>query len=372
MSVIDQEYMHRALALARRGEGQVAPNPPVGCVLVKDGVVIAEGWHRGPGHPHAEADALTKVGPNAVRGATAYVTLEPCNHYGKTPPCAEALVQAEVARVVFAVPDPNPIAAGGAERLAAAGITVQAGCCEAEGRALLRPWLLGLTRVTPYVYAKVAMTLDGRTATNNGDSKWITGAKARDKGHLLRQRTDAILVGVGTVLADDPGLDPRPRERTPSQTLKVILDTHLRTPATAKCFSSPGAVLIGTGADPDPARREALEQVGAEILQLPSVNGKASLANLLSHLKKRDLTSVMIEGGGTLLGAAFDQNLIDEVWAFIAPAILGGGRSAIAGVGPTKIADAFELQDVMTETLGSDLFIRGYIERKVAACSQAL
>ena len=367
----DIMHMHRAFELARRAEGFTSPNPMVGCVLVKDGAVIAEGWHRGPGHPHAEADALAKAG-DAARGATAYVTLEPCNHYGNTPPCTEALIGADVAEVVYAVADPNPVAAGGADRLRGVGITVRDGVCEAEGRALLRPWLHSLSHPHPYVYAKLAMTLDGRTATRTGDSKWITGSMARAKGHILRQRTDAILVGVTTVMADDPGLDPRPEGAEPAPSLKVVLDTELKILPTAKLFTTPGPVLLATGPEPDPKRRAGIEEAGGTVLPLPLENGKPSLSALLKHLKAQGFTSVMIEGGGTLLGAAFAQGLVDEVWAFVAPMILGGGRSAISGKGPDVLTDALSLEEMRTEQLGPDLFVQGLIRKEEAAsCSQA-
>ncbi|MEM9232705.1 MAG: bifunctional diaminohydroxyphosphoribosylaminopyrimidine deaminase/5-amino-6-(5-phosphoribosylamino)uracil reductase RibD [Pseudomonadota bacterium] len=363
-------FILRAVALAERAAGMTSPNPMVGCVIVRDGQVVGEGWHKGPGTPHAEPAALADAG-EAARGATAYVTLEPCNHYGNTPPCTEALMTARVAEVVYACADPNPIAAGGAERLRAAGIRARH-LPVAEAARLIRPWIHGLSSSRPYVYAKLAMSLDGRTATRTGESKWITGDAARQRGHDLRQRTEAVIIGVNTVLADDPGLDPRPSERSPVPSLKVIMDGALRTPSTANIVSTPGDVIIVTGPDPDPDKMRRLEKAGAEILPLALESGFPSLGAALRHLKLRGCQSVMIEGGGTLLGTAFDQGLVDEVWAFVAPVILGGGRPAIHGTGPDRLDAAFDLDDRSTEKLGQDLFIRGVLRRREeAACSQA-
>lgn len=363
----------RAVELARRAEGRTAPNPMVGCVLMRDGEVIGEGWHKGPGQLHAEAAALVDAierGGDA-RGATAYVTLEPCNHHGRTPPCSEGLIAAGVAEVVYAVPDPNPLAAGGAERLRAAGLKVRH-VPMAEADRLARPWIYSLRAPRPWVTAKLAMSLDGRTATRSGASKWITGELARGRGHDLRQVSDAILIGVGTVLADDPGLDPRPEGREPAPSLKVILDTSLRTPPTAKLLTTPGSVLIASGPEAAPARVQALEAAGAEILPLPLEAGRLPLDMLLRHLKDRACQRVMIEGGGTLLGAAFDGGLVDEVWAFLAPTLIGGGRPAIDGMGPEGLEGAFDLDDLQTEQLGRDLLLRGVLaKRGEAVCSRA-
>lgn len=365
----ETDYILRAVELARRAAGRTAPNPMVGCVIVRDGQIVGEGWHRGPGTQHAEPTALADAGDETV-GATAYVTLEPCNHYGNTPPCTEALIAAKVAEVVFAVEDPNPIAAGGADRLRAAGIRVRH-YPVAAATQLVVPWIHTLSSSRPWVVAKLAMTLDGRTATRTGESKWITGPAARARGHDLRQQSDAILVGVGTVLADDPSLDARPETGEPAATLKVVLDTALRTPAHARLLHSPGDVLIATGPITDHAKADALREQGAEIVSLPLLNGRPSLAALLEHLTSRPCQQVMVEGGGILLGAAFDEGLVDEVWAFIAPILLGGGRAAIKGQGPDQLASAMALNDQITEQLGPDLLIRGTVQRKEAACLQA-
>ncbi|GGY44894.1 riboflavin biosynthesis protein RibD [Parvularcula lutaonensis] len=336
----------------------------VGCVLVKDGKVIAEGFHARPGEAHAEAMALKEAGENA-RGATAYVTLEPCNHYGRTPPCSHGLIDAGVARVVYGMRDVNPVAEGGAEALRKAGIAAELAPVEvrAECAALVRPWVHAMKCWRPWVTAKLAMTLDGYTATPSGESKWITGPEARRRGHDLRQRTDAIIVGSGTVLADDPGLDPRPEGRDVAPSLKVVMDSGLRTPVDAKLLATPGPVLIIGHDDADHDRASALEAAGAEIALLPGADGRPDLKEALRYLHSRGLVDVMIEGGGTLLGAAFDAGVVDEVWAFVAPVLFGAGRPAIAGRGPESLADAFQLTKVETETLGPDILVRGLKER---------
>ena len=400
----DDDHMRRALALATEGLGRTSPNPTVGCVIARDGRVVGEGRTAPPGGPHAEVTALARAG-DAARGAVAYTTLEPCNHTGRTGPCSEALIAAGVAEVVFAVADPNPLAAGGAARLRAAGVVVRGGILEAEGRALIRPWLHALTGAPlPWVVAKFACSLDGRTATRTGESKWITGEAARRRGHDLRQRSDAVLVGVGTVLADDPGLDPRPEGAAPAPGLKVVLDTGLRTPVDAKLLRSPGPVLIACAEGADAGRRAALEAAGAMICQAPSgqplprerskspIWGEGTIGRtaldaaivpspgivdadlsrgrgegrstvdlgaVLLALRERGCQSVMIEGGARVLGSAFDMGLVDEVWAFVAPLVIGGGQPAVAGEGPARLADAFRLHDARTEALGPDVLIRG-------------
>lgn len=336
----------------------------VGCVLVKDGRVIAEGYHARPGEAHAEAMALRIAGKDA-HGSTAYVTLEPCNHYGRTPPCSKGLIEAGVARVVYGMRDVNPVAEGGAEALRKAGIPAELAPAEVRSAcaALVRPWVHAVKCWRPWVTAKLAMTLDGYTATASGESKWITGQKARQRGHDLRQRTDAIIVGSGTVLADDPGLDPRPEGRDAAPSLKVVMDSALRTPVTAKLFDTPGKVLIVGHDDADHTRASALEAAGAEIALLPGADGRPDLKEALRYLHSRGLVDVMIEGGGTLLGTAFDAGIVDEVWAFTAPVLFGAGRPAIAGRGPERLTDAFRLAKLETEQLGRDLLIRGLKER---------
>ncbi|MEM9839179.1 MAG: bifunctional diaminohydroxyphosphoribosylaminopyrimidine deaminase/5-amino-6-(5-phosphoribosylamino)uracil reductase RibD [Pseudomonadota bacterium] len=357
-------YIERAVALARRAEGFTHPNPMVGCVLVKDGVVIAQGWHKGPGLEHAEAMALRLAG-DAARGATAYVTLEPCNHYGRTPPCAEGLIKAQAGEVIYGLRDVNPLAEGGASALNAAGIparlappNVRGACAE-----LVRPWIHSLKCWRPWVTAKLAMSLDGFTATRSGESQWITGPEARTRGHDLRQRAGAIIVGVGTILADDPALDPRPEGREGAPSTKVILDSSLRTPTTARVLSSPGSTLIIAHESAETDRVDALQTAGATVALLPGENRRPDFAEALKLLHQEGHTDVMIEGGGTLLGTAFDTGVVDEVWAFVAPMLMASGRHAISGMGSERLADAFRLTRTKTEHLGKDILIRGLRER---------
>ncbi|MEM6913012.1 MAG: bifunctional diaminohydroxyphosphoribosylaminopyrimidine deaminase/5-amino-6-(5-phosphoribosylamino)uracil reductase RibD [Pseudomonadota bacterium] len=358
--------MRRAVALARRAEGFTHPNPMVGCVLVRDGEVVGEGWHHAPGLPHAEVEAMRDAGDKA-RGATAYVTLEPCNHYGKTPPCANGMMEAGVAAVVFGIRDLNKEAEGGAVTLRKAGIEARHFSGDREVTSacadLIRPWVHSLSCWRPWVTAKLAMTLDGATATTTGESKWITGPAARARGHDLRQRTGAIMVGVETVLADNPSLDARPQGREPAPGLKVILDSALRTPPSAKLFSTQGSTVVIGHEDADETPARSLEAAGADVVLLPGNDGRPDLQDALRYLKEQKILDLMIEGGGTLLGAAFDAGVVDEVWAFVAPMVMGGGRRAVGGTGPEALSDAMQLANITTEQLGPDLLIRGLAKR---------
>ena len=358
----DLAFMKRAAALARKAAGFTAPNPIVGCVLVQNGEVVGEGYHdSGPGHPHAELEALRNAGEKA-RGASVYVTLEPCNHRGNTPPCTKALIEAGVAEVVYAVADPNPVAAGGAETLERAGIKTRQGVGSAIVAEDNRFWLHAVNADRPYVVAKFAMSLDGKIATHTGDSQWITGPESRKKGHELRQMTDAIIVGANTVIADDPSLTVRHGIANPAHPLRVVLDSKGRTSPGAKVYdrAGKGAVLACTDLTPA-AKLHQFQQMGAEPLVLPRDHGgRPDLVELLRTLKERGANGVMAEGGAETLGSFFDAGLVDEVWAFIAPVVIGGGGKApVAGLGAETLADAFRLHDVKTEQLGDDLFLCG-------------
>jgi diaminohydroxyphosphoribosylaminopyrimidine deaminase/5-amino-6-(5-phosphoribosylamino)uracil reductase len=353
--------MYRAIALARRAEGFTSPNPMVGCVLVRDGEIVAEGWHARPGAEHAEAIALRLAGERS-RGATAYVTLEPCTHFGRTPPCADALIRAGIAEVIYGHEDPNGVASGGGDKLRAAGIKTEGGVERGACRDLIRPWLFSLHANRPWISAKLAMSIDGYTAIPTGESKWITGPEARAHGHRLRQRSDAIIVGSGTVLSDDPALDPRLAGAQTAPGLKVVLDSQLRTPPSAKLLTSPGKVLIVAHETAERDRRATLEDSGAEVLILAGEDGRPDLGSLLLELRRRDIIEAMIEGGGAILGSAANLKVIDEVWAFIAPVILGGGQRAVAGHGLRSLQEAHRLKTVETANLGRDVFIRSVRE----------
>lgn len=362
----DARFMRRALDLAWLGAGMTAPNPMVGCVIVKDGKIVGEGWHRGAGLAHAEAEALNAAGDKA-RGGRAYVTLEPCSHHGRTPPCAEALIRAGVAEVVYALADPHELAAGGATRLQIAGLKVRAGVLDREAREMNRAWLHSLKTKRPYVIAKAAMSLDGRIATRLGDSKWITGAEARDKGHELRRMADTIIAGAGTVIADDPALTARIDGETRGP-LRVVLDSKGRTSPGAKAFERSGkGALLATTAAASPQRLDRFRAHGVETLALAADGaGRPYLDELLRALHGRGVVTAVVEGGGEALGSFLDADLIDEVWLFLAPVLIGGGKSAFAGQGAAHLADLRAFDFDAPELVGRDLFVRGVRNRGTA------
>jgi diaminohydroxyphosphoribosylaminopyrimidine deaminase/5-amino-6-(5-phosphoribosylamino)uracil reductase len=325
----DYAQMARALALAAQGLHSTSPNPRVGCVLVKNGQVIGEGWHVRAGEPHAEVHALRAAG-EAARGATAYVTLEPCSHHGRTPPCAEGLVAAGVSRVVAAMTDPNPLVAGrGLEILRQAGIDVLSGILENEARELNIGFVSRMTRGRPWLRLKAAASLDGRTALANGQSQWITGAAARQDGHLWRARACAILTGSGTVLADDPRLNVR-GVATERQPIPVVVDSRLETPPGARLLDG-RPVLIAT-ANADAAKAAALVARGAEVLLLPDAAGRVDLPALLAELGRRGINELHGEGGAGLNGALLAAGLVDELLLYLAPTLLGDPSMGLFGL----------------------------------------
>ena len=328
-SAADSQWMARALQLAQRGLLTATPNPRVGCVLVKNGKNIGEGWHVRAGEPHAEVHALRAAGA-AAQGATAYVTLEPCSHHGRTPPCAEALIEAGVARVVCAMQDPNPRVAGqGFAMLRAAGIAVECGLMEAAARDLNIGFVSRMTRGLPFVRSKIAASLDGRTALANGVSQWITGAAARVDVQHWRARSCALVTGIGTVLADDPQLNVR--IATERQPLRVVLDSALRMPPTARMLQG-GRVLVCT-ASQDAGKRAALERQGAEVLLLPVTAGQVDLPAVLRELARRGINEVLVEAGKTLNGALLRAGLVDELLLYLAPQLLGDAARGLADLG---------------------------------------
>lgn len=352
MRASDSQWMARALQLARRGLLTAAPNPRVGCVLVKDEERIGEGWHQRAGEAHAEVHALRAAG-NAAQGATAYVTLEPCSHHGRTPPCAEALIAAGVARVVCAMQDPNPQVAGqGFAMLRAAGIAVECGLMEAQTRELNPGFVSRMTRGLPFVRSKIAASLDGRTALANGESRWITGDAARQDVQHWRARSCALLTGIGTVLADDPQLNVR--VETERQPLRVVLDTALRMPPTARILQG-GGVLICT-ASQDADKRSALQQQGAEILQLPGAAGQVDLQAVMRELAKRGINEVLVEAGRELNGALLRAGLVDELLLYLAPQLLGDAARGIADLGELlRLEQKVELAWRDVRRVGDDL-----------------
>ena len=341
---VDSGWMRRALDLAARGDGETNPNPMVGCVLVKGGRVVGEGFHQRAGGAHAEIVALERAGARA-RGATLYVNLEPCCHHGRTPPCAPRLAAAGVARVVAAMRDPDPRVRGrGLALLRRAGIPVTVGTLEAEALGLNHRFVTAARSGRPFVLLKAALTLDGRIATASGDSRWVTSARQRLEARALRRRHDAVGVGIGTVLVDDPLLLPQPRVRRPF--CRVVFDSRLRLPLDSRLVRSAGrgpVVVVCSGGEP--RRRKALEARGVVVLSGPGRRDRVSLRRALRALWKRGIRSLMVEGGGELLGSFLAERLVDEVVLFRAPLLLGGreSRPAFGGPSPRRIADALRL-----------------------------
>ncbi|MFQ5488049.1 MAG: bifunctional diaminohydroxyphosphoribosylaminopyrimidine deaminase/5-amino-6-(5-phosphoribosylamino)uracil reductase RibD [Gammaproteobacteria bacterium] len=358
--------MGRALQLAQRGLYTTDPNPRVGCVLVRDGQVVGEGWHERAGGPHAEVVALRQAG-EAARGAVAYVTLEPCCHRGRTPPCTGALIDAGVAMVVAAMPDPNPLMAGkGLQALQAAGIRVYSGLCAAQAAALNPGYVLRMERGTPLVRCKLAMTLDGRTATASGESKWITATAARRDVQRLRARSSAIMTGIGTVLADDPAMTVRPEGKeapAPRQPLRVIVDTRLRTPPDARILREPGETLIAT-AQEDMARIAALEARGAKVACFPAREGMVDLEAALRHLARQHINEVLLESGPLLAGAMVAGGWVDELVFYMAPRLLGcDARGLLALPGLQHLSDALQLEILDMRAVGQDWRISARVVR---------
>ncbi len=319
-SAVDHGMMARALQLAERGLWTTSPNPRVGCVLLRDGEIVGEGWHEKAGEPHAEVHALRAAGERA-RGATAYVTLEPCSHHGRTPPCAKALIAAGVTRVVAAMTDPNPLVAGkGLAMLQAAGITTASGLLESPARELNIGFVSRMTRGRPWLRLKTAASLDGKTALNNGVSQWITGPEARRDGHAWRARACAILTGIGTVRDDDPSLTVRDVQTT-RQPWRVIVDSRLETPLTAKILQG-GPVLIAA-AEASPAKTEALRSTGADVIFFNNGQGKVDLAMLLAELARRGVNELHVEAGHKLNGSLWRAGLVDELLLYLAPSLIG-------------------------------------------------
>lgn len=356
----NEQYMRRALALARKGIGKTSPNPAVGCVIVRDDVIVGEGWHRKAGTPHAEVHALREAGADAC-GADVYVTLEPCSHFGKTPPCADALIAAKVKRVVVGMVDPNPKVMGrGIEKLRAAGIEVVDGLLEAQCRQLNEPFIKHVTTGLPFVIYKSAMTMDGKTATSSGDSKWITSEKSRRYVHKLRAMVDAIMVGVGTVTADDPLLTSRiPGGRDP---LRVIVDSGLRIKpgAAVLSVSSPAKTVIATVAAAS-GKAGSIRSDNVEIIICPEQNGRVDSGALLKILGERGVQSILLEGGAELAGDFLRQGLIDKFLFFYAPKLVGGDAPGpFRGSGTAQISAGLRLRDISIRRFDDDMMVEAY------------
>lgn len=349
----DAFYMARAIQLAKKGRYTTDPNPRVGCVLVRNGKVIGEGWHAKAGLGHAEVEALKNV--QDAHGATAYVTLEPCSHHGKTPPCCDALITAGVSRVVVAMQDPNPLVSGrGLEKLQAAGIKVSCGVLEEDALALNRGFINRMTVNRPFVRSKLAMSLDGRTAMASGESKWITSAEARADVHRLRAESSAILTGINTVLADDPSLNARIAWDV-VQPVRVVLDSALKMPVTAQMAKLAGRSLILTCSQ-DEQKRQALEAVGFEIYTLADKNGRLDLHAVMVFLAQQQINELLVEAGAILNGALLAEGLVDEWLVYMAPCILGDqGRGLFTVPGLQRMADKKTLHLCDVRQIGPDV-----------------
>lgn len=362
MTSTDTKYMKRALTLAKKGLGKTQPNPVVGCVIVKNGSVIGEGWHKKAGGPHAEVNALAMAGDKA-RGADVYVTLEPCSHTGKTPPCCEALIRAGVKRVVAGMGDPNPLVNGkGLRALQKAGIETFCGMLENECRAINRPFLKFMATGLPYVTFKCAMTLDGKIASVTGESRWISCEESRTVVHRMRAYSDAIMVGVDTIIADNPHLTVRHvKGRDP---LRVIVDSHLRTPESVSVVS--GQLAAGTviaTIESNPKVHARYLENGAAILVCKSDRGKVDMSDLWDKLGKRGIRTILLEGGSRLAGEALRQGLIDECVFFYAPKVIGSdGFSPFAITGITDMANSIQFRDLSVKQVGTDIMVTAYPE----------
>jgi diaminohydroxyphosphoribosylaminopyrimidine deaminase/5-amino-6-(5-phosphoribosylamino)uracil reductase len=357
-----EHTMQLAIDLAARGLYSTSPNPRVGCVLVKDGVIIGQGFHRRAGEAHAEVNAITDAGD--ATGATAYVTLEPCSHTGKTPPCCEALIAAGVAKVVVAMTDPNPLVSGsGIARLRQAGIDVEVGVLEQAARELNPGFIKRMQTGLPWVRVKLAMSLDGRTAMASGESQWITGAEARSDVQRLRARSCAIISGVDTVITDQASLTVRADElavdaelaqlAVASQPLRVVLDSRLRLPSSANILSQPGRTLL-VAAAPNPLAEQALQAAGAEVIYCPDGNGRVNLPQLLHRLAEREINEIMVEAGATLAGAFTEQGLVDQYAVYMAPTLLGSAARPLLELPLDTMAQQRRLQIESITAVGED------------------
>lgn len=357
----DEIFMREALRIAKNAEGRTSPNPLVGAVIVRDGKIIAEGWHRKAGTPHAEVHALNMAGELA-KNSTMYVTLEPCSHFGRTPPCANKIVESGVKKVFVAMKDPNPKVAGrGIEILKSAGIEVEVGLLEDEAKILNEVFLKYITKKIPFVTAKFACSLDGKISTVGGESQWISCEESRKFSHHLRDINDAIMVGVGTVLADNPSLTTRLVEG--KNPVCVIVDSLARTPIDSKIIRDEQAKTFLAVTNNAPSEKiSALKNFGVEIIE--TEGEKVDLKFLMNELAAREITSVLVEGGGTLHFSMLKENLVDKVFAFIAPKILGGKNAltAVEGAGLEKLSDAVQLKNFSAEKIGEDFLLSGYVK----------
>ena len=363
----DVKYMRRALALAARARGRTSPNPLVGAVIVQGGEVVGEGYHQAAGEAHAEVHVINHAGA-AVRGGTLYVTLEPCAHYGRTPPCTEAIIRSGIAQVFAAHVDPNPRVGGkGIQELEEAGVRVHVGLCETEALRLNEIFIKYIRTNQPFVILKSAMSLDGKIATVTGESQWISSEASRLRGHEIRDAVDAILVGVNTVINDDPSLTTRLPGRDGKDPARIIVDSECRTPPRARVLNpdSNGYAIVATTRRASEERIARLEAMGAKVLVIEEEENRVCLSSLVQVLGCQRITSVLIEGGAEVNASALKAGIVDKVMFFIAPKIIGGtdAPSPIGGEGIQRLAEAHELRDVAIKSIDGDILIEGYLGR---------
>lgn len=360
---MDQQYMRRAIELAKKGEGYTKPNPLVGAVIVKDNKIIGEGYHQFYGGPHAEINAFRNALED-VKGGKMYVTLEPCSHYGKTPPCALAIVESGIKEVVIGMKDPNPLVAGrGIRILEEAGIKVTCEVLEEEVKELNEIFIKYITTKLPFVIMKTAMTLDGKIAAHTGDSKWITNELSRQYVHKIRNKVSAIMVGIGTVLTDDPMLTTRLEDKEGADPIRVIVDSYGRIPLEAKVLNidSEAKTIIAVTEKASKEKIKKIESKGAEVLIIPEKNNKVDLKHLMKELGERDIDSILLEGGSTLNYSALNEGIVDKVISFVAPKIIGGGKAKtpVGGEGREYMKDAIALENIKVSRFGEDVVIQG-------------
>ena len=369
----DSYFMAMALTLAENGQGFTSPNPVVGAVVVKDGRVVGRGFHEKAGLPHAEVNAIDDAGEEAF-GATLYVTLEPCNHTGRTPPCTEKILASGIRRVVVAMEDPNPdVTGGGVKRLLEAGIPVTTGVLKEKALKQNERFIKFVLTKRPFVTLKCAATLDGQIATKTGDSKWVTGEKARRRVHELRHLNDAILVGVKTIIQDDPQLTTRREGSKGKDPVRIILDSRLSIPETAKVLrldsESDTVIFSGVVSEIDPGlseKKERLEKAGVKVIETPLLHGRIDVNRMVEILGSLRITSLLVEGGGQVIASFLKAGVVDKVTLFLAPKLLGGndGVPVCKGEGPEKMAQAISLSDITVQRLGDDVMIEGYLGKK--------
>jgi diaminohydroxyphosphoribosylaminopyrimidine deaminase/5-amino-6-(5-phosphoribosylamino)uracil reductase len=365
-----QYFMECALSLARLAMGYTSPNPAVGAVVVKDGLAVGMGYTQPAGSDHAEVMALRQAGDKA-QGASMYVTLEPCSHYGRTPPCTQAIIDASISEVHIALLDPNPLVSGrGISRLNERGIKTHIGMGQQEAYEINEAYIKHITTGLPFVVAKFAMSLDGKIATKTGDSKWITKEEARNYAHALRHTVDAIMVGVNTIIADNPRLTAKCCGGRGGirkiQPLRLVVDSKGKVPLNAHIFEPPGEVLLAVATPFDSAKKRKFVKAGAEVLELPASGGLVDIVELLKLLGRREIVTVLVEGGGKLLGSLFDHHLVDKVLAFISPIIIGGYEAvSVGGNGVDNIAKALRLSQVDIKSFGDDILVSGYVETRL-------